>query len=136
MKEIDMTEQAQLAPIAMSENDAERLAELSSAASNRFSKVADFLVREISRARILADGEEAPGLVRMGSVVEFRDAASGQARTVALVYPEAADVSAGKVSILTPIGAALIGLSVGQSLQYQTPSGEWRTAEVLAVRNA
>jgi len=42
------------------------------------------------------------------------------------VFPEAADVDAGRISILTPIGAALIGLSAGQTIEFQTPAGGWR----------
>jgi regulator of nucleoside diphosphate kinase len=53
---------------------------------------------------------------------------------VTLVYPEAADVDAGKISILTPIGAALIGLSVGQTIEFQTPGGRWRSLTVLKVQ--
>ena len=45
----------------------------------------------------------------------------------------ARDVDAGKISILTPIGAALIGLSGGQSIEFQTPSGGWRSLTVIAV---
>jgi regulator of nucleoside diphosphate kinase len=126
---------AALPPITLTESDSERLIQLSSAASARFPAVAEVLVREISRARILSDGDMIPDLVRMGSEIEFRDNATGQTRTMTLVYPEGADVSAGKVSILTPIGAALIGLSVNQSIEFQTPAGEWRSLKVLAVRN-
>ncbi len=75
-----------------------------------------------------------PGLVAMESEVTFRDDISGQERTVTLVYPEAANVDAGKISILTPIGAALIGLSVGQTIEFQTPAGGWRALTVLQVK--
>jgi regulator of nucleoside diphosphate kinase len=72
-----------------------------------------------------------PGLVTMGSKVSFRDDTTGQERTVLLVYPDEADVSEGKISVLTPIGAALIGLSIGQSIEWQTPAGGWRSLTVL-----
>jgi regulator of nucleoside diphosphate kinase len=65
--------------------------------------------------------------------VTFIDDISGQKRTVILVYPDEANVDAGKISILTPIGAALIGLSAGQSIEFQTPSGGWRSLTVIAV---
>ncbi|HBR45490.1 MAG TPA: nucleoside diphosphate kinase regulator, partial [Afipia sp.] len=55
-------------------------------------------------------------------------------RAMPLVYPEAADVDAGRISILTPIGAALIGLSVGQTIEFQTPGGRWRSLTVLRVQ--
>ncbi len=49
--------------------------------------------------------------MRMGSHVEYRDDATGDVRSVTLVYPGKADIAQGKVSVLTPLGAALIGLS-------------------------
>lgn len=71
----------------------------------------------------------------MESEVVFRDDISMQERSVTLVYPEAADVDTGKISILTPIGAALIGLSVGQTIEFQTPGGRWRSLTVMRVVN-
>ena len=78
---------------------------------------------------------ERPGLVVMGAQVLYRDDQSDRTRWVTLVYPPDADVSEGKVSVLTPIGAALIGLSVSQSIAFETPSGDRRSLTVLAVRN-
>ena len=53
-----------------------------------------------------------------------------------LVYPGEADIEQGKISILTPIGAALIGLSKGQSIDWATRTGEIRRLTVLEVREA
>jgi regulator of nucleoside diphosphate kinase len=72
----------------------------------------------------------------MGSQVEFRDDTTGQVRSVTLVYPHEADLAAGKISVLTPIGAALIGLSASQSIEWQAPSGGWRSLTVLKVDGA
>jgi regulator of nucleoside diphosphate kinase len=104
---------------------------------------AEFLAREIDRAEIIpADrsvSDDISGLrrkvnlVTMQSEVTFIDDISGEKRKVVLVYPEDADVDAGKISILTPVGAALIGLSTGQSIEFQTPSGGWRSLTVIAV---
>jgi regulator of nucleoside diphosphate kinase len=69
----------------------------------------------------------------MQSEVTFRDDVSGQTRTVTLVFPDAADVDSGRISILTPIGAALIGLSAGQTIEFQTPAGGWRSLTVIKV---
>jgi regulator of nucleoside diphosphate kinase len=124
--------QTDLPPIAITAHDLERLSQLAKAASSTFPRTADFLAREIERAQVVADPDAVPGLVVMNSTVEFRDDA-GQTRRVTLVYPDAADVSTGKISVLTPIGAALIGLSVGQSIQFQTPSGGWRSLTVVSV---
>jgi regulator of nucleoside diphosphate kinase len=69
----------------------------------------------------------------MGSEVEFRDNKTGEVRRVTLVYPDEADVSRGRISVLTPIGAALIGLSESQSIDFQPPSGGLRSLTVLKV---
>ncbi|MCG6206562.1 nucleoside diphosphate kinase regulator [Rhodopseudomonas sp. HC1] len=123
--------QSELPPISLRMCDVERLRNLAEAASEKYPQTADFLAREIDRAEILADSRVVPGLIVMGSEVTFRDDISHQERCVTLVYPEAADVEDGKISILTPIGAALIGLSVGQTIEFQTPGGRWRSLTVV-----
>jgi regulator of nucleoside diphosphate kinase len=128
--------QPELPPIAITVRDSERLMRLADAAAGKYPETADFLAREIERARALTDVEVLPGLVMMGSEVEFRDDVTGQTRRVTLVYPDDADVAAGKISVLTPIGAALIGLSVSQTIEFRTPTGGSRSLTVLAVRNS
>ncbi len=123
----------ELPPISLRMCDADRLRNIAEAASDKYPQTTDFLAREIERAEILPDARMLPGLVTMDSEVMFRDDISLQERSVTLVYPEAADVDAGKSSILTPIGAALIGLSVGQTIEFQTPGGRWRSLTVLKV---
>lgn len=123
----------ELPPISIRMCDADRLRNIAEAASDKYPQTTEFLAREIDRAEILTDAHSLPGLVTMESDVTFRDDISLQERSVTLVYPEAADVDAGKISILTPIGAALIGLSVGQTIEFQTPGGRWRSLTVLKV---
>lgn len=125
--------QPELPPISLRMCDVDRLRNLAEAASEKYPQTCDFLAREIDRAEILPDARLLPGLVTMHSEIAFRDDISGQERSVTLVYPEAADVESGKISILTPIGAALIGLSVGQTIEFQTPGGGWRSLTVLKV---
>ncbi|ABE38089.1 nucleoside diphosphate kinase regulator [Rhodopseudomonas pseudopalustris] len=123
--------QSELPPITLRMCDVERLRNIAEAASDKYPQTADFLAREIERAEILPDSQLLPGLIMMGSEVTFRDDISGQERCVTLVYPEAADVEANKISIITPIGAALIGLSAGQTIEFQTPGGRWRSLTVI-----
>lgn len=123
--------QPELPPISLRLSDVDRLRNLAEAASEKYPQTSDFLAREIERAEVLPDARMLPGLVTMNSEVVFRDDISTQERTVTLVYPEAADVESGKISILTPIGAALIGLSAGQTIEFQTPGGRWRSLTVL-----
>jgi regulator of nucleoside diphosphate kinase len=99
----------------------------------KYPATAEFLAREIDRAEIIPADRPSSNVVTMQSQVRFIDDISGQQRTVTLVYPEDANVDAGKISILTPIGAALIGLSAGQSIEFQTPSGGWRSLTVITV---
>ena len=54
--------------------------------------------------------------------------------TVTLVYPRDADISRGRVSVLTPVGAALIGVSAGDSITWETRTGELRKLTVLKIR--
>lgn len=124
---------ADLPPITLNVTDAARLQRLVIAAESTFPRTADFLAREIERAEIVDSARLLSGVVVMGSEVEFRDETTGQVRRVTLVYPNEADVAAGRISVLTPIGAALIGLSVSQTMEWETPSGERRSLTVLGV---
>jgi regulator of nucleoside diphosphate kinase len=123
----------ELPPIALTRGDAEKLTRLADHATGQFAQAGDFLAREIDRAEIIEEFERLPGLVTMGSRVTFRDDVTGQVRTVTLVYPDEADLSEGRISVLTPVGAALIGLSVNQSIEWDTVSGGRRSLTVLSV---
>lgn len=125
--------QPELPPIAIVRRDMEKLVRIADAATGLMEQTGDFLAREIDRARVIEDFERLPGLVAMGSRVTFRDDVTGQQRTVTLVYPDEADLVQGRISVLTPVGAALIGLSVSQSIEWQTVSGGRRSLTVLAV---
>ena len=121
--------------LTLSTEDHRRLLALAHAAQSNMPELAGELADELERARVLAEGERAHDAVRMHSEVEYRDDATGAVRTVTLVYPDEADISLGKVSVMTPIGTALIGLPTGQSMTWETRSGETRQLTVLAVRD-
>ena len=128
-----MTNFTRLPPITLTIADRERLERLANASMHCLPHIADYLAGEIERARILDPGRASEDLVTMGSSVEFRDDVTGQVRRIVLVYPDQADVTAGRISVLTPVGAALIGLSKNQSIDWQTPTGEGRSLTVLSV---
>jgi regulator of nucleoside diphosphate kinase len=92
------------------------------------------LGRELDRARILPEGRSSADHVRIGSGVTFRDEASGKESTITLVRPEEADVDAGKISVMTPVGVALIGMTAQKSIDWATRSGEIRRLTVTEVR--
>ena len=119
-----------LPPITITTTDAERLSLLANSNSGRV-PYAEFLTREIERADIIPPQQALLGLVRMGSRVTYRDEVG--IREVTLVYPQEADFERQRISILAPVGAALIGLSVGQSIAYTTPSGTKRSLTVMHV---
>jgi regulator of nucleoside diphosphate kinase len=101
-----------LPDIVVSKDNQKRISDLALVVENTAPDVASVLLSEMDRARVV---EGVPATtVQMGSSIKFRTNA-GQERKVTLVYPGDADIAENKVSILTPIGAALIGLSAGQS---------------------
>lgn len=92
----------------------------------------DELYGELERARVIPQRKLGGDVVRMGSSLTYR-ADSGAERSVTLVYPADADISAGKISVLTPIGTALIGLRVGQSITWTARDGHHHVLTLLSV---
>lgn len=124
-----------LPPITLMEGEARRLNALASSSAMLFPRVAHFLSQEMERASVVADNSDLHGVVHMGSQVRYCDDKTGEVRDVVLVYPHEADITLKRVSVLTPLGAALIGLSVGQAIEFQTPDHNKRSLRVLGVSN-
>ena len=120
--------------ITLTADDYERLSLLVRAAMNTAPDGTSVLADELDRAHVLPKGRHADKTVCMGCEVEFRDDTTGKFQTVRLVYPGEADISQGKISVLTPIGTALIGLRAGQSITWQTRTGDVRRLTVVQVR--
>lgn len=123
-----------LPKIKVTAEDHERLAGLVTAAMDRMPEVVGYLSDELDRAQVVRAGRSALGFVRMGSEVEFRDDTTGKVQVVSLVYPGEADIGQGRISVLTPVGAALLGLSKGQSIDWATRTGAAKRLTVLDVR--
>ena len=134
VKNMINTPRTALPPIKIRQADSQRLALLAEAAAETAPATADFLAGEIERATVVPDTAPLAGIVGMESEVIFRDDATGVQKQVKLVYPKSADIGEGRISVLTPIGAALIGLSAGQAISFETPSGELRSLTVMEVR--
>jgi regulator of nucleoside diphosphate kinase len=122
-----------LPPIVMMTDEAGRLRALANSRMSLFPRVAYFLARETERAKVVASDCDLRGIVRMGSQVRYCDDKTGDVRDVVLVYPHEADISLKRVSVLTPVGAALIGLSVGQAIEFQTPGHRKHSLTILGV---
>ncbi len=93
----------------------------------------ELLLRELERAEVRPDAAVPATVVGMNAIVEFVDEARGQPRKIQLVYPGEADLAAGKISVMTPVGAGLIGLSAGQSIEWPDRDGRTRTLRVVRV---
>lgn len=125
---------APLPSIYLTQDDFDRLTDLleayaAGAEGRRFRQ----LEEELARARIVPPSEIPPDVVTMNSRVLFEDEATGARREVTLVYPRDADIDAGRISILVPVGTALLGLSVGQSIDWILPSGRKHRYRVIAL---
>lgn len=122
--------------IIISESDLERLSALALQAEASSPTVAGLLLDELERAKVRPDHQVPSDVVGMHADVEFVDESRGERRTVRLVYPAEADISAGKISVLTPIGAGLIGLSAGQSILWPVKDGDRRVLKIERVTRA
>ncbi len=98
--------------------------------------LAERLLEEIGRARIVPAHKLPANVVSIGSRVRYRNEATGQDQTVTLVFPEDADITRGRISVMTPIGTALLGLAEGASFQWDTRDHQRKTLSVLRVEPA
>jgi regulator of nucleoside diphosphate kinase len=92
------------------------------------------LREELDRATVLEPAEMPGNVVTMNSTVRFTDEEGGVPLTLTLVYPNAAG-KPGTVSILAPVGSALLGLAKGKHIDWPTPDGRKRRLTVLSVEH-
>jgi len=91
------------------------------------------LESELARADVVDARDIAPDVVTMNSRVVFEDANTGKTAEVTIVFPQNADVTRGKISVLAPVGTALLGLSKGDSIVWPFPDGSSRCLRVVEV---
>jgi regulator of nucleoside diphosphate kinase len=120
-------------PITLTASDHERLSLLARAAATQMPDLASVLTEELERAEIVADGFP-EHTVCMGSEVKFRDDSTGKVQTVILVFPAEADIARRRISVLTPVGTALIGMRSGDSITWEARDGDLRRLTVLEAR--
>ncbi|KFJ90711.1 nucleoside diphosphate kinase regulator [Pseudomonas sp. GD03721] len=99
---------------------------------DEFGPGAEALQAELDRAEVVGHDEVPAGVVTMNSRVHCREESSGKDYHLTLVYPEDAG-GEGKVSILAPVGCALLGLSVGQHIDWPAPGGKQLKLTLLEV---
>jgi len=84
------------------------------------------LDRELDRAEVIPGADVRPDVVTMHSVVRVRDIDSGSSMIYTLVFPGEADLERGRISILAPVGTALLGYRTGDVFEWTTPRGRRR----------
>jgi regulator of nucleoside diphosphate kinase len=120
-------------PIVLSVPDHEQLVALAGAVLRRSPQVARLLMEETGRAELVPAARLPEDIVALGSVVDFHDTLSGALRQAQLVLPAAADAGEGRISVLSLVGAGLIGLAAGQAIDWPTQDGRMRRLSVLRV---
>lgn len=116
-------------PIHLTKNDLHKLRKLLRESNTDAGRDLDNFNRlkgELDRATVVADGELPSGLVTMNSRAEVLDLATGEPSTYTLVFPDDADIDDGRISVLAPLGTAMIGYRTGDKFSWPTPGGTIR----------
>lgn len=121
---------AELPQLYLTQNDMDRLLGLVEAQPG---KGLEKLESELVRANVVPREEIPDDVVTMNSRVVFENETTGERREVTLVYPGNANIDAGRISVLVPIGTALLGLRVGQTIDWELPGGEKQRYRIVDV---
>lgn len=121
------------AAIIINEFDAERIDRLLEQPAYANSPVASALNDELDRAQMCSPQTMPADVVTMNSEVKFRDLSNGEERVRTLVFPAQLTDSNTQLSVLAPVGAALLGLRVGDTIHWELPGGATTHLEVLAL---
>lgn len=122
--------------VMVSQAALDRLEGLAEGAMQRNPALADRLLDELGRARVVAPSKMPANVVAIGNAVTYRDETSAQERTVTLVYPEDADIARQRISVMTPLGVALLGLAEGAAFHWDTRADQRRMLTVIRVEPA
>jgi regulator of nucleoside diphosphate kinase len=120
--------------IYITEQDMKRLRELIETEKGlNFAERSDLqvLAAELDRARLLAPSDVPEDVVTMNSKVELVDLDTGLETTYTLVFPDKADIDQNKISVLAPIGTAILGYRTGDIFEWEVPEGSRR----LKIKN-
>ena len=119
-------------PIIINRRDLDRLEHLLDSDTVRALPGSDMLREELLRAKVVESEEIDNDIVTMNSTISFVDEQANSNYKLTLVYPHEVK-DAGTVSIFAPVGSALLGLSVGQSIEWQVPGGRHLRLHVVGV---
>ena len=117
--------------VYLTSQDFERLTRLLASEPKKENVLA--LQEEIENAVVVGQAEIPPDVVTMNSRVQFRDEESGDEESVTVVYPSSAEPAQGLVSVLAPVGSALLGLSAGDIVEWPVPRGRTRRLRITAI---
>lgn len=121
-------------PIHISETDYDVIADLALRMEQSAPGLARLIFEEIDRALVYPAGRLPADVVALGSEVEFLDDRTGTKRRVQLVLPSEADIEQGRVSVMTPVGAGLIGMGAGREISWPCRGGRPRVLKILEVK--
>ena len=120
-------------PIHLLASESDLVSGLALRTEDRHPVVAAMLLEEIERAELHDPDTMPDGYVRLGSTVAFVDERTRQLREVKIVLPAEANIAEGRISILTPMGAALYGLAEGHSIAWPDLQGNARPIRIVRV---
>jgi regulator of nucleoside diphosphate kinase len=123
-------------PILLSEPEHGLLVGLAMRGARNNPEAARLLMEEADRADLVPAARLPSDVVALGSQVVFTDASNGVTRSVQVVLPSEADIGQGRISILSLVGAGLIGLKAGQSIDWPMQDGRVRRLSVASVTAA
>lgn len=120
-------------PIIVAEEQFDDLSDIAERLTHVLPEVSGFLDQELARAKLLPMNHVPEDVVTVGSTVEFIFGMKGRSERLRLVYPADNPSDSGSVSIASPVGVALLGLSEGQSISWSSRYGELRWLKVTKV---
>ncbi len=120
-------------PITLIDTEAETLADLALQARERASLAGELLWEEVNRADTATLADLPDDVVTMMSSVDFVDETTGEEHSVQLVYPRDANLEQNRISVLTPVGAALIGMRRGNAISWPNRQGTHRSLRIVNV---
>ncbi len=115
--------------IYISERDAKRIKALVDTAPRVDPRTREYMARleaELNRAKIVPEDKLPHDVITLNSQVELEDLSDGEIMNYVLVFPEEADASEGKISILAPLGTGMLGYQAGDEFSWETPGGKVR----------